>query len=192
MDYKWVKLLKFGSFKKFELNIPSCRAFYGLSEYHKLIVVRQTEQKLWPVKDSAIFTSDLRMYLILCTHTHTHSVWELVSHRWQSYSLFTVRTTFVSTVDPHNASQDRNVRIRHELLFPSIVVDREWTETLIGTTVTPLMLQEWYVYIPEGDTLSQVLISAISANEKNHYLRFTQVKVIQIDKSKKFTNLIWK
>ncbi len=68
-----MELLKFGSFKKFELNMPSCRVFCGLSEYQKIIVIILTEQKLWPVKDSAIFTSDLRMYLILCTHTHTHT-----------------------------------------------------------------------------------------------------------------------
>ncbi len=42
MDYKWVKMSKFGSFEKFELNIPSCRVFYGLSENHKIIDIGQS------------------------------------------------------------------------------------------------------------------------------------------------------
>ncbi len=32
---KWVKLPKLDCFKKFEMNIPSCRVFYELSENHK-------------------------------------------------------------------------------------------------------------------------------------------------------------
>ncbi len=41
-------------FLNFELKLPSDRVFYGLSNYHKIIAIGQTEQKLWPVKDSAL------------------------------------------------------------------------------------------------------------------------------------------
>ncbi len=50
MDYKWVKLSKFDCFEKIELNVPSDRVFYGLSEYHNIIVIGQTEQTLWSIK----------------------------------------------------------------------------------------------------------------------------------------------
>ncbi len=50
MDYKWVKLSKSGRLKKCELNIPSCRVFYGLSEKYKYIQFGPTELKLWPFK----------------------------------------------------------------------------------------------------------------------------------------------
>ena len=50
MDYKWVKMPKLGCFKIFELNIPSCRVFHGLSENQIIIEIEQTEQELWPVK----------------------------------------------------------------------------------------------------------------------------------------------
>ncbi len=36
MDYKWVKLSKFGHSGNFELNIPADKVFSGLSEIHKL------------------------------------------------------------------------------------------------------------------------------------------------------------
>ncbi len=50
MCYKWVKLSKMGRFKKIELNIPSCRAFRGLSENHKIVEIGPSEFKLWPFK----------------------------------------------------------------------------------------------------------------------------------------------
>ncbi len=51
MDYKWVKLPKLDHFKIFELNILSCRVFYGLSECVKIIAIGQSEHKLWPFKE---------------------------------------------------------------------------------------------------------------------------------------------
>ncbi len=51
MDYKWVKMPKLGYFKKFELNISSCRVFHGLSENHNIIQIGPPEQKLWPFKE---------------------------------------------------------------------------------------------------------------------------------------------
>ncbi len=39
MDYKWVILSELGRTKKFELNIPTNRVFYGLSEYLKIISI---------------------------------------------------------------------------------------------------------------------------------------------------------
>ncbi len=50
MGYKWVKLSKLGGFEKIELNIPFCRVFSGLSEYHKIIDFGPTEYKLRLVK----------------------------------------------------------------------------------------------------------------------------------------------
>ncbi len=58
MGYRWVILSKLGCFKSFELNIPSCRVFYGLSENHKIIRFGQTVFKLWPLKDKP-FSIDL-------------------------------------------------------------------------------------------------------------------------------------
>ncbi len=46
MDYKWVKLLKFGRFDNFELNIPSDRVFSGFSENHKIIKIGPMELNL--------------------------------------------------------------------------------------------------------------------------------------------------
>ena len=40
-----VKISKSGRFKKFELNIPSFRVFYGISENHNIIEIKPTEQK---------------------------------------------------------------------------------------------------------------------------------------------------
>ncbi len=51
MGYKWVKKLKSGCFEISEMNIPSDRVFYELSENPKIIVIKSTEQKIWPVKD---------------------------------------------------------------------------------------------------------------------------------------------
>ncbi len=48
MDYKWVKLSKFGRSKIFELNMISGTVFSWLSENHKIIQTGPTELKLWP------------------------------------------------------------------------------------------------------------------------------------------------
>ncbi len=50
MDYKWVKLSKFGHFEKFELNIPSDRVFSGLSENHNYSQFGPTKLTLWPLE----------------------------------------------------------------------------------------------------------------------------------------------
>ncbi len=47
-----VKLPKLAHLTNFEKNISSDRDFSGLSEYHKIIAIGQTEQKLWPFKDA--------------------------------------------------------------------------------------------------------------------------------------------
>ncbi len=52
VGYKWVKLLKLGSFERFELNMPSDRVFSVLSENQTPVEIGLTENKLWPVKDS--------------------------------------------------------------------------------------------------------------------------------------------
>ncbi len=54
MGYKWVKLPKMGCFVSFELNTPSDRVFSVLSDGERIIGIGQTEQKLWPFKDSAL------------------------------------------------------------------------------------------------------------------------------------------
>ena len=46
MDYKWVILSKLGRFKHYELNTKSYRVFNGLSEYCKIIELRQIKLKL--------------------------------------------------------------------------------------------------------------------------------------------------
>ncbi len=39
--------VKIGPFILFDLNTPSCRAFSGLSESHKIMKIGQAENKLW-------------------------------------------------------------------------------------------------------------------------------------------------
>ena len=46
--------------------MPSCRAFCELSENHKIIKIRPTKQKLWPLKNVFI------IYSIICNGLSTH------------------------------------------------------------------------------------------------------------------------
>ncbi len=45
-------LSKSDHFKSFERNIPSCRTFHGLSEYHNITEIGQTKFELWSVKNN--------------------------------------------------------------------------------------------------------------------------------------------
>ncbi len=78
MDYKWVKLSRLAYFEKFELNIPSDRIFLGLSEYHKIIEIRPTELKIWPVEDHdtdvPVATCSIIVGLVIITFTQRVTV----------------------------------------------------------------------------------------------------------------------
>ena len=47
MNYKWVKMPQLGYSENFELNVPTCRVFHGLSENPNIIEILPLEQKLW-------------------------------------------------------------------------------------------------------------------------------------------------